>query len=513
MVSSGATARCNELPVVASADRGNRWQPLASAGVTPRRLPAMATLTVHPDRLLPAEPGVRDIARRLYAAVRDLPIISPHGHVDPRMLLDDTPFADPTSLLVQPDHYVTRLLHAGGVRLDRLGVGGGAAARGAGPRGVAAAVRATGTCFRGTPGAVLVRQRAGRDLRGDRAAGRGQRRRALRPDRRAAGRARATGRARCCGASASRCWPPPTTRPTTWPRTPRWPPTRRITTRVAPTFRPDRYLEPAGPAGPTRSSGSARWRTPTSATTPATSRRWRSAAGTSSRTARCPPTTATPTRCAAPLERGRGASGSTARRWPGRSSEAEATAFRRHMMLEMARMSCDDGLVMTLHPGVRRNHHPATFDRYGADTGARHPGRRSSSPTRCGRCSSATAPTRTSTWCCSPWTPTCSPRDRAAGRLLPVGVRRRAVVVPRQPGRDPPLPGGGHRDRRVQPDVRVHRRHPRVLLDPGPARHVPPPRRRLPRRAGRRAPARRGRGRSTPSPTWSPTSRAKVFKL
>jgi glucuronate isomerase len=50
-------------------------------------------------------------------------------------------------------------------------------------------------------------------------------------------------------------------------------------------------------------------------------------------------------------------------------SAAEATAFRRHMTFEMARMSCDDGLVMTLHPGVLRNHHPATFDRYGPDTG------------------------------------------------------------------------------------------------------------------------------------------------
>jgi glucuronate isomerase len=85
----------------------------------------MATLTVHPDRLLPTEPGERGVARRLYAAVRDLPIVSPHGHVDPRILLDDPPFADPTSLLVQPDHYVTRLLHAGGVRLDRLGVAEG----------------------------------------------------------------------------------------------------------------------------------------------------------------------------------------------------------------------------------------------------------------------------------------------------------------------------------------------------------------------------------------------------
>ena len=43
-------------------------------------------LALHPDRLLPAEPGVRAIARELYGSVRDLPVISPHGHVDPRLL-------------------------------------------------------------------------------------------------------------------------------------------------------------------------------------------------------------------------------------------------------------------------------------------------------------------------------------------------------------------------------------------------------------------------------------------
>ena len=80
---------------------------------------------LHPDRLLPAEPGERAIARRLYDAVRDLPVISPHGHVDPRLLLDDEPFPDPATLFVTPDHYVTRLLHADGVGLDALGVGQG----------------------------------------------------------------------------------------------------------------------------------------------------------------------------------------------------------------------------------------------------------------------------------------------------------------------------------------------------------------------------------------------------
>ena len=81
--------------------------------------------TPHPDRLLPADPGVRDIARSLYERMRDQPIISPHGHVDPRLLLDDEPFRDPTSLFITPDHYVNRLMFSRGVDLSELGVGRG----------------------------------------------------------------------------------------------------------------------------------------------------------------------------------------------------------------------------------------------------------------------------------------------------------------------------------------------------------------------------------------------------
>ncbi|MHB1489612.1 MAG: glucuronate isomerase, partial [Cellulomonas sp.] len=84
----------------------------------------MAQLSLHPDRLLPADPTTRTIARELYEVVRDLPIISPHGHVPAQWLADDVPFEDPTSLLVTPDHYVTRMLHAQGVPLADLGVGG-----------------------------------------------------------------------------------------------------------------------------------------------------------------------------------------------------------------------------------------------------------------------------------------------------------------------------------------------------------------------------------------------------
>ena len=54
-------------------------------------------LTLHPDRLFPAEPSVRTIARELYAEVAELPTISPHGHVPVEWLADDTPFTDPTA--------------------------------------------------------------------------------------------------------------------------------------------------------------------------------------------------------------------------------------------------------------------------------------------------------------------------------------------------------------------------------------------------------------------------------
>ena len=77
---------------------------------------------LHPDRLLPADPGLRRIARDLYDALRDLPIVSPHGHTDPAWFATDVPFADAASLLVTPDHYLLRMLYSRGVSYDDLGV-------------------------------------------------------------------------------------------------------------------------------------------------------------------------------------------------------------------------------------------------------------------------------------------------------------------------------------------------------------------------------------------------------
>jgi glucuronate isomerase len=79
-------------------------------------------LSLHEDRLLPSDPTQRAIARRLYAEVRALPIISPHGHTDPQWFADNKRFPDPSTLLIIPDHYVYRMLYSQGVSLESLGV-------------------------------------------------------------------------------------------------------------------------------------------------------------------------------------------------------------------------------------------------------------------------------------------------------------------------------------------------------------------------------------------------------
>jgi len=75
-----------------------------------------------PDRLFPNDPATRETARRLYESIADLPIVSPHGHTDPRWFAENEPFPDPARLFVTPDHYVFRMLCSQGVDLADLGV-------------------------------------------------------------------------------------------------------------------------------------------------------------------------------------------------------------------------------------------------------------------------------------------------------------------------------------------------------------------------------------------------------
>ena len=80
-------------------------------------------LKLHADRLFSSDAEIRAIARRLYAEVAALPIISPHGHTDPEWWATDAPFGNASELLLHPDHYVFRMLYSQGVPLEDLGIG------------------------------------------------------------------------------------------------------------------------------------------------------------------------------------------------------------------------------------------------------------------------------------------------------------------------------------------------------------------------------------------------------
>lgn len=324
------------------------------------------TRLLDPDRLLPADPGTRAVARRLYDAVRDLPIISPHGHVPPQWLAEDTPFADPTSLLLSPDHYVFRLLHAQGVGLAGLGVGGRALDE-AGSREAWRTFCAHWTAFRGTPSrfwmeSVLV------DIFGAEQLPSPQTADALydlvaeslaKPD----FRPRALMDRFGIDVLATTDDPVDDLRHHAALRDdPGFAP------RVLPTFRPDRYLEPAradfpglvaalGTAAETDTSTYAGYL----AALEARRRHFVEHGAVSADHSHADVVTLT----LEPAEAARIYAAALA----GEATPAEATAFRRHMLTEMARMSVEDGLVMTLHPGVHRNHHTPTFEAHGPDTG------------------------------------------------------------------------------------------------------------------------------------------------
>ena len=321
---------------------------------------------LHPGRLLPADPAARAIAGRLYAATVRLPIISPHGHVPPQLLADDAPFADPTSLLISSDHYVFRLLHAQGVPLGDLGVGG-AVLDERGSRHAWRLFCEHWPAFRGTSSRFWLESVLG-DVFGlsDRPSG---------PtadalyDQVAAALARPDFRPRALAERFRISFLASTDDPADSLEHHRaLAADRTFATRMAPTFRPDRYLEPAGPDFPhlvNELGVAADVDTSTYAgyLTALEDRRrfFRMNGGVSTDHSHADVVTLS----LEPSEAARifGAA------LTGEATLEEATAFRRHMLMEMARMATEDGLVMTLHPGVHRNHHTPTSKHFGSDTG------------------------------------------------------------------------------------------------------------------------------------------------
>ena len=115
-------------------------------------------LLLHPDRLLPADPAIRSVARALYEQVRSLPIVSPHGHTDPAWFATNAAWTNPTELLLAPDHYLYRMLYSQGVPIEALGVPSKASPSVADPLGAWKLFAGHYHLFRGTPSRMWLDQ-------------------------------------------------------------------------------------------------------------------------------------------------------------------------------------------------------------------------------------------------------------------------------------------------------------------------------------------------------------------
>ncbi len=330
--------------------------------------PAMARpLRLNPDRLFPAEHGTRAIARRLFTAVRELPILSPHGHTDPSWFATNQRFPNPTELLLAPDHYLYRMLYSQGIALDRLGVASRAGRADADPRAAWRLFAANFHLFRGTPSAGWLRQvfgevfRIGVALESATAD--------LYYDAIEAALARPEFLPRALferfriEVLATTESPVDTLEHHRAIRASGWP------GRVISAYRPDPVVDPEHeqfrPAlarfGEISGEDVHDWRGYLAA-----HRKRRAdfiAIGTTS-SDHGHPTAATADLSTPEAER------LFRRVVDGSASAADAELFRAQMLTEMARMSLDDGLVLQIHPGACRNHNRALFDSHGRDKGA-----------------------------------------------------------------------------------------------------------------------------------------------
>lgn len=322
-----------------------------------------------PDRFFSPEPAQRRVARELYESIAGLPIVSPHGHVDPALLADENAtFGTPADLFIIPDHYVFRMLYSQGVPLEALGI----PRRDGGPvetdhRKIWQVFADHFYLFRGTPSGVWlahelyevfgIRQKltgataqAIYDELADKLARPEYRPRALFE--------RFNIEVLCTTDAASDSLEHhKAIRESGWKGV------------VRPTFRPDAVvnLQTVG------------WRTHLDRLSAVVGREITTAkafiAALEERRAYFKQMGATSTDSGVEtpyteLLSDAEAEAIFARALAGEATAEDARRFTGHMMIEMARMSVEDGLVMQLHAGCYRNHNPLVFERFGADKGA-----------------------------------------------------------------------------------------------------------------------------------------------
>ncbi len=325
------------------------------------------------DRYFSADPAQRAVARSLFDTVANLPLICPHGHVDPQLFADASHhFGSPAELFLIPDHYVFRMLYSQGIPLEDQGVQPNDWAAGSrvesDHRKIWQTFAENYHLFQGTPTGLWLRDEF-HDLFGitekptpenaqslyDRIA-----ERLAAPDftprklyERFQVEALTTTDAATDSLEHHR-----TIRDSGW------------SGRIYPTFRPDKVVNDIDQPA---------WR--------AQIERLRAVSGIDigdyasyihaleARRVFFKEMGATATDHAAETPHTEILSDSEAdaifqRGLSGSASAADARRFTAHMLVEMARMSGEDGLVMQLHPGSIRNHNPSVFRRFGADKGA-----------------------------------------------------------------------------------------------------------------------------------------------
>ena len=333
----------------------------------------MIPLSLHPDRLFSSDPAQRDLSRALYATIKQLPIVSPHGHTDPQWYADNEPFTNASALLITPDHYVFRMLYSQGVKLEDLAIprrDGGPVEQDA--RKIWRTFATNYRLFRGTPTRVWL-DHAFHEVFGV--------------------------RERLTPESADRlfdqindCLAKPEFRPralferfnieviatTESPLDPLAHHAKLRASgwkgRVVTAYRPDPTVDPefegfaanVEKLGQLAGEDSQTWRGYLAAHR--NRRAFFKTMGATS-TDHGHPTAQTSdlgdTECQALL----------AKALDGRATASEAEAFRGQMLTEMAKMSLEDGLVMQIHPGSFRNHNPQLHQRFGRDKGADIPTR------------------------------------------------------------------------------------------------------------------------------------------
>lgn len=325
------------------------------------------TIVLKNNRLFPQDSRSYGIAKNLFEEICDLPIISPHGHTDPRWFAEDSAFSNPTELFVTPDHYLFRMLYSQGVRLEDLGIqrrdGGDVEVD---PRKIWKTFAQHYYLFRATPTKMWI-DHAFQEVFGIH--------KALNAD---------TADAIYDHIDAKLKTPEYRPRAlfdqfnievlaTTDSALDSLDSHKKIQAsewggRVITTYRPDNVIDPEAPDfadnvakfGEMTGEDTSTW---TGYLAAHRARRQKFKALGATATDHGHPTARTENFSqseAASLFNGALAGTLTAE---------EADAFRGQMLTEMARMSIDDGLVMQMHPGSVRNHNAAIFNAFGTDKG------------------------------------------------------------------------------------------------------------------------------------------------